>query len=144
MNIETLFIFGIVHLVFTCIMVGVIWVIQLVHYPSFHFIDSSKYRSFQDFHMQKISFIVVPAMVLELASGLIVLYLNFREAILVFISMIMLIAIWIITAVFFVNLHGKLTLGYDKLTVNSLVKINWLRTGLWTSRLLVLLYDILF
>ena len=141
MNIDASFTFTIIHLVFTCIMVGVIWVMQLVHYPSFHFIDSSRYRSFQNFHMKNISFIVVPAMIFELGSGLIILYYNIQDSFWFFISMLMLITIWIITAVFFTALHGKLTRGYDRVIVDSLVRINWIRTGLWTARLIIIFYD---
>ena len=144
MTLEIVFVLSIIHIAFTCIMVGVIWVMQLVHYPSFHFIDSNRYRSFQEFHMEKISFVVVPVMLLEMGSGLIMIYLKHKESLLFLISMLVLIFIWIITAVFFTTLHGKLTRGYDSLTVDCLVRINWLRTWLWTSRLFILLYDILF
>ena len=43
------------HLVATSIMIGVIWVVQLVHYPSFHYIDRNRYGLFQQFHMRYIS-----------------------------------------------------------------------------------------
>ena len=39
----------ILHLIATSVMVGVIWVIQLVHYPSFHFIELKQYTTFQRF-----------------------------------------------------------------------------------------------
>ena len=72
-----------IHLVLASIMVGVIWVIQLVHYPSFRFTDREKYVSFQIFHMRKISFIVMPVMVLEFLSGLLlVLYHSNYESLL--------------------------------------------------------------
>ena len=50
-------------------MVGVIWVIQLVHYPSFHFINKKDYEQFQDFHMKRITYIVMPTMLIELAPA---------------------------------------------------------------------------
>ena len=61
------------HLTLSSIMVGLIWTIQLVHYPTFHFIDKNLYSSFQKFHMNSISLIVVPVMVLELATGVLLL-----------------------------------------------------------------------
>ena len=64
----------ILHLISTFFMVGVIWVVQIVHYPSFYFIDKQKYQVFQEFHMHKISMIVVPMMVLEIFSGLILIF----------------------------------------------------------------------
>ena len=58
------------HLIFTSIMTGVIWVIQIVHYPSFHFIEKELYTVFQKFHMNKISIIVIPIMLAELITGM--------------------------------------------------------------------------
>ena len=58
------------HLIFTSIMTGVIWVIQIVHYPSFHFIEKELYTAFQKFHMNKISIIVMPIMLAELITGI--------------------------------------------------------------------------
>ena len=120
-------------------MVGVIWVIQLVHYPSFHFIDKDIYDSFQKFHMNKISIIVIPVMILELATGFLLLIGNSKN-ILIIISFGILILIWGITGLFFSDAHGKLISGYNELIVNKLVSMNWIRTVLWTFKMILLLY----
>ncbi len=127
------------HLIFSAIMVGVIWVIQLVHYPSFHFIDKAIYDSFQKFHMNKISIIVIPVMILELATGFLLLIGNSKN-ILIIISFGILILIWGITGLFFSDAHGKLISGYNELIVNKLVSMNWIRTALWTFKMILLLY----
>ena len=57
---------------------------------------------------------------------------------LVLASAILLIFIWLMTAVFFSGVHQKLTLGYDQTVVDKLVKLNWGRTLLWTLRLLLI------
>ena len=118
-------------------MVGVIWVIQLLHYPSFHFINDQKYIEFQHFHMQRISIIVIPAMLLELASALFLAY--FFGSSLTFILLAIVLGIWAITLIFFTNMHQKLTKGYDPSIVYRLIKINWSRTALWSLRLIILL-----
>ena len=126
------------HLIFSAIMVGVIWVIQLVHYPAFHFIDKDMYASFQKFHMNGISLIVVPVMVLELATGVLLLLGNSKN-ILIIISFSLLILIWAITGLYFSSAHGKLITGYNTLVVDKLVLMNWIRTILWTLKMLLLL-----
>ena len=126
-----------VNFISTSVMVGVIWVIQLLHYPSFHFINENKYIEFQHFHMQRISFIVVPVMLIELASALLLSYF-FRSS-LTIILLALLLGIWGITFIFFTNLHQKLTNGYDPSIVDRLVQINWYRTALWSLRLIILL-----
>ena len=126
----------IIHLIATSVMVGVIWVIQLVHYPSFHFIELKQYTTFQRFHMSRISYVVIPAMLTELFTLILIIISMDQIDTLVLASAILLIFIWLITAVFFSGIHQKLTLGYDQTVVDKLVKLNWGRTLLWTLRLL--------
>ena len=128
------------HLLVASIMVGVIWVIQLVHYPSFRFTDKEKYVSFQIFHMRNISFIVMPVMILEFLSGLVlVLYNNNHESLLM-VSFFLLLIIWLVTALFFAQIHQKLSKGYDETLVTKLVSLNWIRTLLWTVRSFIIAY----
>ena len=128
----------ILHLIATSVMVGVIWVIQLVHYPSFHFVELKQYTTFQRFHMARISYVVIPAMLTELFTLILVVISMDQIDILVLASAILLIFIWLMTAVFFSGVHQKLTLGYDQTVVDKLVKLNWGRTLLWTLRLLLI------
>ena len=127
-----------VHFLSTSFMVGIIWVIQLLHYPTFHFIKESNYVEFQHFHMQRISFIVVPAMILELLSAFMLVY--YIPSNLLIVCLIILLVIWSITFVFFTKLHQGLLGGYDKIIVDKLVQINWSRTVLWSLRLIILIY----
>ena len=127
----------IIHTIATSVMVGVIWIIQLVHYPSFHFIELNKYTTFQRFHMSRISYVVIPAMLTELFTLILIIISMDQIDTLVLASAILLILIWLITAVFFSGVHQKLTIGYDQAIVEKLVKLNWGRTLLWTIRLLL-------
>ena len=128
----------VLHLISTSVMVGVIWVIQLVHYPSFHFIELKQYTDFQRFHMSRISYVVIPAMLTELFTLILIIISMDQIDTLVLASAILLIFIWLMTAVFFSGVHQKLTLGYDQTVVDKLVKLNWGRTLLWTLRLLLI------
>ena len=128
----------ILHLIATSVMVGVIWVVQLVHYPSFHFVELKQYTAFQRFHMSRISYVVIPAMLTELFTLILIVISMDKIDTLVVVSAILLIFIWLMTAVFFSGVHQKLTLGYDQTVVDKLVKLNWGRTLLWTMRLLLI------
>ena len=128
------------HLIFTSIMTGVIWVIQIVHYPSFHFIEKELYTAFQKFHMNKISIIVIPIMLAELITGMMLFLDKSSKSPFLIISFVILVLIWLITGVFFSKAHNELMAGYQELVVNQLVVMNWIRTLLWTLRLLLLTY----
>ncbi|MDC0630613.1 hypothetical protein OAP42_00795 [Candidatus Marinimicrobia bacterium] len=122
-------------------MVGVIWIVQLVHYPTFLFIDEQKSYDFQKFHMSRISYIVMPAMTTELFSGIyIYIYSNMAiDSNLFLLALTILIINWIITALVFVKMHNKLLINYKIEIISLLVKWNWLRTLLWSVRLILLL-----
>ena len=127
----------IIHLIATSAMVGVIWIIQLVHYPSFHFIELNQYTTFQRFHMSRISYVVIPAMLTELFTLILIIISMDQVDHIILASALLLIVIWLMTALFFSGVHQKLTLGYDQVVVEKLVKLNWGRTLLWTLRLLL-------
>ena len=128
------------HLIFTSIMTGVIWVIQIVHYPSFHFIEKELYTAFQKFHMNKISIIVIPIMLAELITGMMLFLDKSSKSPILIISFVILVLIWLITGVFFSKAHNELMTGYQELVINQLVAMNWIRTLLWTLRLLLLTF----
>ena len=125
------------HIIATSIMIGVIWVIQLVHYPSFYYVDRSRYELFQDFHMRNISWIVFPIMSIELITGILLIQSPVfgHSNKLFFISMILLALIWFLTATLFISIHKNLSNGYNKNIIYRLVNLNWLRTILWSLRM---------
>jgi len=123
-----------IHFASTAVMVGVIWVIQLLHYPTFHYIEKNNYSQFQKFHMNRISYIVIPAMVIEMLSGIMLVIINDDFII----SFSFLVCIWIITFVFFTNIHQRLLSKYENTAVEKLVNLNWIRTVFWTVRLVIL------
>ena len=47
------------------LLTGLIWTVQLVHYPSFQFIEKDSFVEFEKFHQRKISILVIPLMILE-------------------------------------------------------------------------------
>jgi len=124
----------------TCFNTGLIWIVQLVHYPGFLKIGESGYAAYQAFHMRSITWIVAPSMLVEAATaGLLLFFIrDLPFAPLYFISLLVLLMIWINTAVFAVPAHNKLLSGYDSEAINHLVNVNWWRTVGWTLRSIML------
>lgn len=131
-NISTL---ELIHLIATSMMVSIIWIIQILHYPTFLFVDKKHYTEFQKFHMENISYLIIPIMLLELLTGLSILLkikmINFYF----FASFGLLILIWLITALFFSKFHSELSNKYNRDTILKLIRLNWIRTFFWTVRL---------
>ena len=114
---------------------GLIWTIQLVHYPSFHFVDQVNFRRFYRLHYRRISAIVVPAMLAEFLCGI---YLLFRKpsygATLHLFLLGILVVIWTSTFLLQVPIHRRLQTTRSESTIKSLVNTNWIRTLGWTLR----------
>ena len=78
------------HFCICLVMLGVIWVIQIVHYPSFRFAKLGPFRDFTSFHVKAISSIVIPLMTIELLSGSFLAYKSPRPLILLNFTLILL------------------------------------------------------
>ena len=121
-------------------MTGVIWVVQLVHYPSFYFVSEKKFLDFEKFHRHRISFIVLPMMILEIFTGFLLAY-KYPGLFLtnVFISsLIILLVIWATTFGVSVPMHEKLSKEMNLKAIRVLVLSNWVRTLGWSLRLILL------
>lgn len=130
------------HFAACVFMTGLIWVIQLVHYPSFKFTDKIQFADSHAFHTKMITFIVGPVMLFEITTGLLLLFqtIFFFEYLLNF---ALLILIWLATAFLSVPFHNRLAEKFDSLTVQRLIKSNWLRTCFWSARSALLFYLLL-
>ena len=130
----------------TFVMVGVIWIVQLVHYPSFAFVDVARYTEFQTFHERNISFIVLPVMVVEalcavalLASGVLeaqggIESVGPKMVLPCAIGFGLVVFLWVWTALVSVPFHARLAGGFDPDAWRGLVLSNWARTAAWTLR----------
>ena len=118
---------------------GLIWVIQLVHYPSFNFAQKDNFSTFMNFHQMRISLIVVPIMILELLLAVFLVYI--KSSSLSWINLILLLGIWLSTFILSVPKHANLTGGFSQEMVHSLVNTNWPRTILWSLRSILLIFN---
>jgi hypothetical protein len=126
---------------FTLFNTGLIWIVQVVHYPSFLRIGKEMYQTFQNFHMRANTYIVGPSMLAKLAfSGLIIFGLHQLQnyKLLYIISLFLLAGIWIHTALWAVPLHNKLLGGFNEEAIQNLVNANWWRTIFWTARAVIM------
>lgn len=117
-------------------MFGVIWMVQLVHYPLMGFVSEARFAAFETAHRQRISWVVGPLMALEGACVLALLvapppglprWLPWAGALAE--------AVAIATTVFVsAPLHVRLNARFDQATLDRLVVTNWVRTAAWTAR----------
>jgi hypothetical protein len=125
----------------TWFMTGVIWIIQIVHYPLFAGVGPDRYAAYQHRHMRRITAIVAPAMFVEAATALAAALWPPPgvPALATWAGLLLVVLLWLSTALLQVPAHRRLTQGFDPAAHRRLVATNWLRTTLWTTRALLLL-----
>lgn len=125
-----------VHLVATWFMVGVIWMVQVVHYPLMAQVGPDHTVAYQRMHVERMGVLVIPIMLAELASAvLLCLFLPFETASwMAWTGLGLLSIIWLVTALFSVPSHDVLVQRFDALVHRRLVNTNIARVVLWTAR----------
>lgn len=130
------------HLAAALFMTGLIWFVQVVHYPLFARVGAEGYATYQNAHMRLTTLVVGPPMLWELATAVALLaggrpaWFSSRWA---WANLALLGVIWLSTAFLQSPTHAKLTAGFQAAPHLFLVRSNWLRTALWSGRSLILL-----
>jgi len=126
-----------IHLFSCFFMTGIIWLIQLIHYPAYRYIKPDLFQQYQSFHTQTITFLVGPMMTLELLTAL-ALIANTPFSKTNIINIIGVVGIWIATVMLSVPAHNQLAQQLDpniqKAFIEKLISTNWIRTALWSAR----------
>jgi len=123
----------------TLFMTGVIWFVQIVHYPLFAKIGSSQFTQYESQHTMRTGWVVAPIMLLELGSTIWLLlqrpgYISLVEAI---VLVALTVGVWLSTFFWQVPLHSMLLKSFDVGAIEKLVSSNWLRTVFWTLKSLL-------
>jgi hypothetical protein len=129
---------AILHLLTSAYMTGVIWFVQLVHYPMLHHADGPERAAGHREYTRRMGWVVAPVMLAELALQ--IWDLTTHPGPRGVVTGILLAVIWLSTFLLQVPLHEKLTQDFDPLLQRRLVHSNWIRTIGWTLRSLLLAY----
>ena len=123
------------HAAATWFMVGVIWLIQLVHYPMFAFLDRAKFKRSHAFHSKVTTCIVMPAMLLELALSAVLVWRDGLANWPAPAGFALVALLWALTFFVMVPLHRRLEAeGFDSEVHATLLRWNWMRTFAWSAR----------
>lgn len=122
------------HLGSSLYMVGLIWFVQVVHYPLFAGVGSREFPAYEKRHRALTGWVVVPPMLVE--GGTAVLLVWFRPYgvpnWIVWSGLGLLSVSWLSTAFLQVPCHRLLSKMFSPNTQQRLVSTNWLRTVAWS------------
>jgi hypothetical protein len=122
-------------------MVGLIWFVQIVHYPLFGYVGSKEFETFHEHHKILITPVVGFVMIVELVTtGILIFHIpvgipNWT----VIVGIILIGVIWISTLFLQIPYHNMLSSKFDKNVIMMLVNTNWIRTICWSLRGIIVL-----
>ncbi len=124
-----------------CVDVGLlilIWMVQLVVYPSFCHFGKEGFDHWHKTYMRHITFIVLPLMLGQLVLSGYLLYTS-SFGIIHCLDFLLVGAMWLSTAIYYKPLHEKLLVAqFDIPLCQQLDRTNWWRTAAWS--IIVLLH----
>lgn len=135
----------VLNLLATWYMVGLIWMVQVVHYQMFDRVGEEAFSRYEADHNRLITPIVGVPMLIEIVTAALLLVqapTGFPKWA-AWTGLGLVLAIWVSTAVLQVPCHSRLMQGFDEATYRELVNTNWIRTVLWSARGVLLGYFLL-
>jgi len=127
----------------TLYLVGLIWMVQCVHYKLLDRVGTDSFQQYEADHNRLITPIVSVPMLIELFTSIALVAGNAPpwmpqwSAILGLIGVVL---IWLSTLFLQVPFHATLMQGFNADAYQGLVTSNWIRTGLWSARGLLVAY----
>ena len=131
------------NLILSAFLTGLIWFVQIVHYPIFRKVPASHFGAYHAAHTLTTGRVVALPMLIELGIGgwlaLQPLPAHLRWTNYAAFGCVLLV--WAVTFGVAIPLHNRMTAGgYGEAAINSLVAANWARTVGWTTRTALLAY----
>lgn len=124
-----------IHLSATWAMVGLIWFVQIVHYPLFANVETS-FNHYEQLHQQRTTWVVAPIMLAELVTAVLLAFSpTFADVQKwCWLGLGLVLLIWLSTAFLQVPCHKELAKEYNLAVIDKLVRTNWIRTAAWSLR----------
>lgn len=124
------------HAASTLAMVGLVWFVQVVHYPLFNRVPPDALVAYAQAHTTRTTWVVAPLMLVEAASAALLVVTPPAGVApnLPLLGLVLLLVIWIATAVGMVPVHHRLSRRGDPADAARLARRNWVRTLAWTAR----------
>ncbi|NNE90890.1 MAG: hypothetical protein HKN23_04525 [Verrucomicrobiales bacterium] len=128
------------QLIVAAAMTGIIWLVQIVIYPSYLDVGPSEFPAYHERYTVGISSIVGPLMILEAALTLVALVRFWRSPLrwILVASAIPVGVLWLVTFAVQVPQHDSLAFAWSETVILDLIAGNWIRTVLWSLRLALL------
>lgn len=127
--------------ILSCVsLLGLLWFIQLIHYPLLNRIKEG-FVQYERESLKRATYLTGPLMVFDFVLSLFLIAYENTDILIFFacIHLVLGILYWLWTFLFQLQRHQKLTVGYSKKALGKLITSSWFRLIIWTIKSLVLL-----
>jgi hypothetical protein len=130
------------HLFSTLFMMGLIWFVQVVHYPLHRYVGEQEFNKYQSKHVERTGYVVGIPMLIEISTSVYFLFdpIPGISPNLFVLGLVLLMISWLSTALLQVPCHNALQKNFSVAVHSRLVNGNWIRTFAWSSRGILVLY----
>ena len=138
-------VFFLVQIFCTFALTGIIWFVQIVHYPLMRKVGKGRFARYAQMHLVLTAFVVAPLMLLEAAAVLFGLlhptpWITNDAARL---GAVLLLIIWIATFALHLPSYRKLGQEFEARAYRRMLFGNWIRCYAWSFRSIILIFNML-
>ena len=113
-------------------LVVLIWMVQLIVYPSFTFYNPKNLIEWHQKYTTGIAVVVIPLMLTQLVLAVVAVF--YQPNFIAISTLLIVLFLWIFTFLSFAPLHFKISEGvHNQKLLQLLIRRNWIRTFLWSS-----------
>lgn len=131
----------IIQLVSSFMMIGIVWLQQLIGYPLFLLVPRESFRDYHRVHLNRSQLFIGPLMLVEAVSAGLLLIWPIPQVsyYLYLINFLLVAAIWIETFLMLVPVHTRLNEVHSPEAISRLIRLNQIRAATWTMHGLILI-----
>lgn len=125
------------HAFSTAAMTGLIWFVQVVHYPLFARVGTDEFTTYENLHANLTTYVVAPLMLVELGTAAWLAFVDRPASVpawMAYAGLALVLLLWLSTFAIQVPQHAVLSRGFDPRAHAILVSTNWIRTVAWSAR----------
>ena len=127
------YLIGLTNLAVSWGLMLLIWLVQIIIYPSFERIPAVEFVQHHRWYVKRIGSIVGPMMIVEAVGLVYWLYWDqYSPSSLIAASLVL--VIWLSTFILQVPLHNRLARKKNEAVIRHLVNSNWIRTIAWSVK----------
>lgn len=130
------------NLAATLFMTGLVWFVQVVHYPLFGMVGPDSFGDYHLRHSSRTTLVVTLPMLVELAASVLLVWRHPASASAwqAWLGLVLVLVTWASTFLLQVPSHTRLSSGFSAEDWERLVWTNWFRTAAWTLHAGLLIY----